>query len=158
VLKGVPEKWRYSKSLLGYYKTGENHFYSEESRAAIGYYLKSMNSICKQSQADLIIYFVPGAVAVSQPSNIAYFPAGENLANQSKYDLALPLRNLKKIAESLEIPVVDLTPSLKAHPVQPVYFPESWHWNKEGHKVVADVIAKDLLGRGLLGKNLVADN
>jgi hypothetical protein len=157
-IRGAPERWRYSKSLLGYYKTGENRYYSEESLAAIQHYLESMNSVCRQFQADLIVYFVPGAVAVSQASDIAYFPAGENLTDRSKYDLALPLRNLCKIADPLGIPVVDLTPSLKAHSVQPVYFPESWHWNKEGHKIVADVIAKDLLNRALLGKKKIANN
>jgi len=60
------------------------------------------------------------------------------------------------IKEQFGIPMVDLTPSLKFHPVQPVYFPESWHWNKEGHKVVAGVIARDLLDRKLFGKNISA--
>jgi len=156
-IKGAPERWRYFKSLLNYYATGENNIYSGESLAAIRHYLKSMNSVCQQFKAGFIIYFVPGAVAVSQPSDIAYFPAGQDVTDRSKYDLTRPLRNLHIIADPLGIPVVDLTPALKSHAAQPVYFPDSWHWNEEGHKVVAGVIAKDLLDRGLFSKNISAN-
>jgi hypothetical protein len=58
--------------------------------------------------------------------------------------------NLKKIANSLRVPVVDLTPYLKEHSKQPVYFPKSCHWNKEGHRAVVDAIANNLDRSGWL--------
>jgi hypothetical protein len=151
-LIGAPATWRYGKSLLEFYETGENLLYSQKSLDTIRNYLKLMLQVCQQLGSDFVIYFVPGAVAVSDTSNIAYFPLDQDLTDRSEYDLNLPLRNLRKVTDPLGIPVVDLTPFLKLHPIQPVYFPESWHWNKEGHKLVADVIVKDLLDRGLLSQ------
>jgi hypothetical protein len=87
-------------------------------------------------------------VAVSKPADAAYFAWGEDLSNNRLYDLERPLRTLSNIAASLNIPVKDLTPHLKQSDRQPVYFSESWHWNKQGHQVVAGVMAEDLIERG----------
>jgi hypothetical protein len=40
--------------------------------------------------------------------------------------------------------------SLGAYPAQPVYFPESWHWNANGHRAVAEALLQTLSARGLI--------
>ena len=146
---GQPDGWRHWKSLLGFYKTGENKHYSPESIDKVRSYLESMNGVCHENGCRFVIYFVPGAIAVSKPADIAYFPRGEDLSNKKLYDLDRPFLTLKTMANQLNIPLVDLTPYLRRSKKQPVYFPESWHWNNEGHQVVAGVIAQDLIERGL---------
>ena len=158
LIRHEPADWRYNKSLLSFYKTGENSLYSNNSLTKVKYYIEEMYWICRELDATFVIYFVPGAVAVSNTADIDYFPWNQDITDKSLYDLNRPLKNLLKITDSLGISVVDLTPHLKSHFRQPVYFPESWHWNKEGHKVVANVIAKDLADRGLLGSRLVRKN
>lgn len=145
-----PSERRYTKSLLQFYQTGGNRLYSEESISKVRLYLESMNEFCQEIGSRLVIYFVPGAVAVSRPSDIAYFPWDQDLSDQARYDLDRPLRSLRMIADPLKILVVDLTPYLRKHSKQPVYFPESWHWNKEGHQVVARVISETLANIGYL--------
>ena len=135
---GKPSAYRASKSLLKYYKAGENNIYSPERLAQVQYYLEGMKQKSQDIGAEFICLFVPGAIAVSQPEHIAYFPWGQDIADPDKFDMARPLRQLKEITDPLEIKVVDLTPLLKNHKEQPVYYPRSWHWNREGHKIVAN--------------------
>jgi hypothetical protein len=149
-LTGKSLGWRYRKSLLKYYEVGDNSYYSSENMTRVQSHIAAMDALCQNSGAKLIIYFVPGAVEVSAPSDIAYFPLNQNLLDESKFDLDLPYTNLVEIADKLQIPVVNLKEPLKQDPNQPVYFPASWHWNQEGHRVVAEFIASDIEERGLL--------
>jgi lysophospholipase L1-like esterase len=145
-----PAGWRYWKSLLNFYRVGENGFYGESDLLKVRSYLNEMNQLCKQIGAEFVIYYVPGAIAVSKISDISYFPWDQDVFDRLKYDLERPWRHLVEMSLKLSIPVVDLTPNLKSHPVQPVYFPESWHWNKEGHQVVARTISESLFKLGYL--------
>jgi hypothetical protein len=149
IVRGKPGEWRYSKSLLQFYETGERQMYGSENLALLGRYLADMKAACVNHGAELAIYFVPGAVAVSRPEQIDYFPWGLDLADRTAYDLDRPLNELKNLTEKNGIPVVDLTPHLRSHSVQPVYFPGSWHWNPEGHRVVAKVIYEDIAKKGI---------
>jgi hypothetical protein len=150
ILRNKPDDWRYQKALLAFYRTGQNPLYSEKVLANIKDRLARMRTSCKNVNSQFLIYFVPGAIAVSKTSDISYFPWDQDLSDTGKYDLNRPYRNLEKIAKELEIPTVDLTSFLRADTIQPVYFVSSWHWNEEGHKVVAQVIARDFKERGLL--------
>jgi hypothetical protein len=109
-----------------------------------------MNELCLDFDATLVVYFVPGAVEVSVPADIAYFPWDQNLLDKSKFDLDRPYANLIEIADKLQIQTTSLKEHLKQNPNQPVYFPESWHWNQEGHRIVAEFIASDLEKHDLL--------
>jgi peptidoglycan/LPS O-acetylase OafA/YrhL/lysophospholipase L1-like esterase len=149
---GRPSDYRFWKSFLHLYETGENRYYSPDSLDVLKDYLKSMKDVCSRNSTKMIIYFVPGAVAVSKQADISYFPWDENLEDVSKYDLNRPLKNLQDLAGIIGLPVMDLTTSLKSHEIQPVYFPDSWHWNLEGHKVVAATIYNDLKLRSTTNK------
>jgi peptidoglycan/LPS O-acetylase OafA/YrhL len=148
-LRNKPGGWRYGKSLLQFYETGRRQMYGPENLALLGRYLAEMKSACQRHGAELVIYFVPGAVAVSKPEHIDYFPWGVDLSDRSIYELDRPLNALRGLAAEIGLPVVDLTSHLKSNTVQPVYFPGSWHWNPEGHRVVASVIHDDIVGRGV---------
>lgn len=150
-LTGTPSDWRYEKSLLRFYETGASRaYYSRENLALIQSHLAAMNEVCQDFDATLVIYFVPAAVEVSEPSDIAYFPSDQDLLDKSRFDLDRPYANLVKIADELKIQTVNLKEPLKQNPNQPVYFPDSWHWNQEGHRTVAKFIALDIERRGLL--------
>jgi hypothetical protein len=149
MVSGEPAAYRYWKSLLQFYEVEKNGLYREEELDTVKAYLHQMQAVCKRQSAEMVIYYVPGAVEVSDPSQIAYYPWERNLSDRSKFDTNLPLRNLRKLSREIGLPVVDLTLALKAHPDQPVYFPRSWHWNAKGHEVAASVIAEDLFQRGV---------
>lgn len=153
-LTGRPGIWRYWKSLLSFYKTGANEYYSEENVHNLKIHLRDMQKICEETNSRFVIFFVPGAVEVSQRKYINYFPWDQNLSDGNAYDMDRPLKNLQNIATDVNIPVLDLTPYLKTHSSQPLYFPDSWHWNEEGHRVVATVLKEYLLNSGLIDKEV----
>jgi len=151
-LTGKPAPWRYSKALLEYYRAGDNSLYYDESIAKVRSYLIEMNAVAKTTGSRMVLCFVPGAVQVSKPSDINYFPWDQDLSDKALYDLERPLSSLKVLAQSIGIPLVDLTPYLKEAPDQPVYFPDSWHWNEKGHAVVARTLETALDSLGFLEK------
>ncbi len=110
-----------------------------------------MKHVADSSGAQLIIAFVPGAVAVSDPARLPHFPRGENLRDTTAYDLARPYRSLRRISDSLGIRTIDLTASLRANAAEPSYFPASWHWTPAGHRAAAGAIEHSLDSLGLLG-------
>jgi peptidoglycan/LPS O-acetylase OafA/YrhL len=140
----------YGNCFIGFYKKGDNGLYSTENLKKMKYYLSEMNDVCKQTKSKFIIYFTPGAVSVSKPEDIANFPEGINLNDSTKFDLDLPFSKLQTITSKLKIAVSDLRSVLENNPDQPVYFSTSWHWNKNGHQLVAETIEKDLFSRGWL--------
>ncbi|RPH70456.1 hypothetical protein EHM76_06580, partial [bacterium] len=145
--------WRYHKALLQFYNKDNNQLYDKDHLDKLSFYINSMKDYSDSIKADFRIMYVPGAVAVSRPADIGYYPYGINLDHNKNYDFELPLQNLHKITKLGRIPVYDLTPVLKNSPVQPVYFPDSWHWNKSGHSVCAKAIAEYILEGDTLPKN-----
>ena len=150
-LTGRPAAWRYDLAQLDYYRAGDNHLYDARTMRLIASALAGMKLAADSSGAQLVIAFVPGAVAVSDPARLPHFPRGENLRDTSAYDLGRPYRALKQVADSLGIKSVDLTSALRASAAQPAYFPASWHWTPGGHQAAAGAIERTLDSLGLLG-------
>jgi hypothetical protein len=99
----------------------------------------------------LVIFFTPGGVTVLPREQIAYLPrSGIPFTDPASYDLRRPFTALQPIADSLGVPLVDLTGPLRAYRPQPVYFPNQWHWNAAGHRAAAQAILTALSQRGLV--------
>jgi peptidoglycan/LPS O-acetylase OafA/YrhL len=150
-LTGRPGSWRYDLAQLDYYRAGDNPLYDARTARLIAIALAGMRRAADSSGAQLIVAFVPGAVAVSDPAMLPHFPRGENLRDASAYDLGRPYRALKQIADSIGIRTIDLTLALRASSAQPAYFPASWHWTPAGHRAAAGAIERSLDSLGLLG-------
>jgi peptidoglycan/LPS O-acetylase OafA/YrhL len=144
-IKENPRNWRYWKSLLYFYEKDDNQLYSDENINRVMQYLQSMDSLVRENSGKMLICFVPGAVAVTKKKDMNYFPLKLDLPDTIKFDFTMPLKALKRITDTLQVPVYDLSDTLRLHPIQPVYFPDSWHWNKEGHKVAAKAIREYLI-------------
>jgi peptidoglycan/LPS O-acetylase OafA/YrhL len=139
-----PGIWRYDKTLLYFYEKN-SPLYQSSNLDKLSHYLKLMKDITNKYSSKFFICYVPSAVCVSNTSDINYYPWNINLQDNSEFDLQKPLKYLKEITDKLDIDVLDLTPSLKKYPLQPVYFPDSWHWNKEGHKAVTEEILDHII-------------
>lgn len=149
----APAEWRYAKALLEYYRAGENVLYSEETIKKLGSYLGAMAKVAQDGHSRLVIFFVPAAVAVSRPSELEYFPWGEDLHDLTRYDLNRPFRSLQRLAQDLDVPAIDLTPYVQSTLPQPVYFRESWHWNEEGHRVASRAMVESLSRAGYVDRS-----
>ncbi len=152
-VKENPYNWRYWKSLLYFYEKGNNPLYTNANLNLLKGYLSSMQNLVESHSGKFIICFVPGAITVSAEKDINYFPHNINLSDTTLYDLNKPINSLKQVTNDLQINLLDLTHELKTNPGQPVYFPDSWHWNKEGHKVTASTISKYLFENKFISKN-----
>lgn len=152
-LTGRPGAWRYDLAQLDYYRAGDNSLYDARTLRLVADALAGMKHAAESSGAQLIIAFVPGAVAVSDPATLPHFPRGENLRDASAYDMGRPYRTLEHIADSLDIKTIDLTAALRAgsSAAAPAYFPASWHWTAAGHRAAAGAIEHTLDSLGLLG-------
>lgn len=152
-ITNVPAEWRYAKALLEYYRAGENALYSEETIKKLGSYLGAMAKVAQDGHSRLVIFFVPAAVAVSRPSDLDYFPWGEDLHDRTKYDLDRPFRHLQQLAKELDVPVIDLSPYVGSSRHRPTYFRESWHWNEDGHRVASRAMVDSLSRAGYVSRS-----
>lgn len=139
-LSDTPSAWRVGKALLEFYRTGPSELYDADTLALIVRDLRSMDEACRAVGARFLIVFVPAAIEVSRPEDISYFPRHVDLRDTARYNLVRPWKALSEVTASLHIPAVNLEPWLAAGPHQPVYFPDSWHWNAEGHARVAEYL------------------
>lgn len=133
-------KANYNKSLAPLYEKN-SVFYSEATIMKLEEYFHKLGQIQVKNQTPILVMYVPGQLAVSKPEYIKHYPAGIILSDTSFFDLNLANSIFKELCLNNELNYFDLTNILKNHPMQPVYFPESWHWNEEGHKVVSEFLA-----------------
>lgn len=148
-LRRRPSQRQRWKLLLDYYRRGPNVLYASDNIARMTAFLTSIRDAAHTAGADLVIAFVPGAVQVSRPGDLAYLPrSGVPLSDPATYDLDRPLAELRPLAAAAGLPVVDLSDSLRRHQPQPVYFRDAWHWNAEGHRAAAGALLAVLGQRG----------
>ena len=150
-LTGHPASWRYDLAQLDYYRAGDNPLYDARTLRLVAGALAGIKHVADSSGAQLVVAFVPGAVAVADPGQLPHFPRGENIRDASVYDLDRPYRSLRQLADSLGIRTIDLTASLRANVTEPSYFPASWHWTPAGHRAAAGAIQRSLDSLGFLG-------
>ena len=105
-------------------------------------YLENIKKISRKHDSRLLVMYVPGQIEVSKPQHIDYYPHHIDIRDTSQYDLDKPNQIIQQLCRNNDIALFDTEQTLINHPVQPVYYPGSWHWNREGHKVIAMELAK----------------
>lgn len=133
-------KYTYNKSLLHFYEVG-TELYNTENISRMRDYFRNVFSLCEIKSCLVAILYAPGQMEISSPDMISYFPWHLPVNDSLKYDFELPLNTLARLCNEAELAFLDPSDILKKHPTQPVYFRESWHWNEEGHKVIADFLS-----------------
>jgi peptidoglycan/LPS O-acetylase OafA/YrhL len=86
------------------------------------------------------IVMIPSSLQVCAPRDLGYPLRGFALRGP-RYDDDFPQRTFGRIAAGLGIPALDLRPALRAAPRCP-YMPANMHWTVEGHRIVADRVAR----------------
>lgn len=146
---GTLSRREHRLALDDYYVAGPSPIYSSESLERLGAALARMGAATQAIGAKLLLVYVPAALAVD---TLAPEVAARRslLDAQGPFDFTRPARLVRALADSLGIPSLDLTPSLRAWPARPLYFPTAWHWTAEGHRAAAHAIMDALVTRGLL--------
>jgi len=143
-ITGFDSKYRYYKSLLNLYEK-ESPLYSDSVQSKMSSYLDLMSDLCINNNSEYIIMYTPGQLEVSEPGHISYFPYNENVNDTAKFDFNLPESITQELCSNKNINYLNTKEYLKTSEIQPLYFEESWHWNKEGHKAVASFLANYLI-------------
>jgi peptidoglycan/LPS O-acetylase OafA/YrhL len=139
------------KLLLEYYRKGPSPLYDSANVGRMTRFLAHFRDAVRTNGGTLVVIFVPGGVTVLPRDQIAYLPrSGIPLTDPADYDLQRPFTTLQPIADSLGVPLIDLTGPLRAYRPQPVYYPNQWHWNAAGHRAAAQAILAALAERGLI--------
>ncbi len=137
----INKRLLYSKCLLYYYET-DAPYYDDSVIDKVNKYFDNMSMLCKQNGAKYIVMYVPGQIEVEKPVDMAYYPSWENLGDTTEYDFKRPEKITETLCAQKNISFIDTKPWLIHSPLQPVYFPKSWHWNTNGHKVVAEYLSR----------------
>ena len=135
-LVGLNEVYNYDKSLLFFYETN-SPLYTDSILLKMNNYLVEIRDLCIRNNSNLFVLGVPGQVEISEPKYISYFPESVNLNDTAVFDLNKPLRIIETLCKKNDINYLNSKNILINHPEQPLYFEESWHWNKKGHDVIA---------------------
>jgi peptidoglycan/LPS O-acetylase OafA/YrhL len=139
------------KLLLEYYRTGPNPLYDSANVDRMTRFIAHFRDAVRADGGTLIIFYTPGGVTVLPRDQIKYLPrSGIPLTDSAAYDVNRPLSALRPIADSLGVPLVDLTGPLRAYRPQPVYYPNQWHWTAAGQRAAAQTIIMALKDRKLI--------
>jgi hypothetical protein len=142
-LAGANENYNYNKSLMFFYEK-DSPFYNDSVITKLNNFIVNMKEICFNHQTELIVMGVPGQVEVTDPKYIYYFPKSVNLNDTVVFDLNKPLLIFENLCKNNNIKFLNSKIILKNSAIQPLYFEKSWHWNKNGHKVIAGYLSEQL--------------
>jgi peptidoglycan/LPS O-acetylase OafA/YrhL len=135
--------YTYYKSLAYFYEK-KSYLFTGKNISKLNNYFLNVKSLCKSKNCKVAVLFAPGQLEISVPTDIDYYPYHSSLSDTSKYDLDLPKNIMKKLSNDKDILFLDPTKQLKSNQLQPVYFRGSWHWNSEGHKVIAAFLGQEI--------------
>jgi hypothetical protein len=113
----------------------------ETRKSLVKQRLDEIQTVAKQINANLMLVMVPASIQVCAPFELPYFPRYIDIDNKDQFDLDLPQRNTKGIADELGIKFYDLRPILTANPSGCPYQPANMHWLPVGHQTVAEYLS-----------------
>lgn len=147
---GITDKlYPYNRCLLFYYENNA-HYYDDTVITKVSKYFDEMKQLCNNYNSKYIVMYVPGQIEVSKPKDIAYYPYSKNLQDTTEFNFTKPQQIVNTLCNEKGILYINTKPYLKDFPVQPVYFPESWHWNKTGHIAAANILDEFISSDSLL--------
>ena len=121
----------------------------QQGRARLAERLGEIAALCSEHSAQLALLLVPAPVQVCDRSDLLYLPPALDLNDAARFDFDKPQRMLSEIAASLNLPLLDLRPTLRNLPDCP-YQPRNLHWTAAGHDAVAAEVAGQIREQGWL--------
>jgi hypothetical protein len=113
--------------------------------ALLGHLLTALADSVRQAGSELVVVIAPSNVQV-YPELWAEFARAHPRPPGNPLDPELPTRFLTDLCYELHLRVIDLQPPLQAaaHNEPYLYYRWNLHWTAAGHRVVADVLRREL--------------
>ncbi len=102
-----------------------------------------MQKVTNDAGARMVVFMIPVPVQVCDPDDLAYYPKGYDLSDETMFDLDRPQQRTQKITNNLKIETYDLREPLQSA-VECPYYRNNLHWTVYGHELVADFVAETL--------------
>ena len=104
-----------------------------------------INDSVTKSGGELIIVIVPSMLQV-YPELWDRYTAQSYVPKDIELDPEAPIRRIKKACKEMDIKVINLLPDFKEASKNDPYFyyPFNRHWTKEGNRLVADILWREL--------------
>lgn len=123
----------------------QNQVFGAELDDATSYLIK-MKRVCDANKIALMIVLIPDELQLSRPLQTSVLQ-GLTLGPEA-LDFSLPNRLITERLKQNEIDSIDLLEELKSTAEQKkLYRPNDAHWNIEGNRVAAEIIARHLSSR-----------
>jgi len=126
--------------FLGNFKALEREGISPPQEILVEHHLDRVVAGAHAAGAEVFFLQIPASVQVCSPGELAYYPAGVDLASDD-YDLEAPQRSMSAIADRLDVRSDDLRPVLGAMHGCP-YFSFNMHWTASAHQIVGQHVAE----------------
>lgn len=139
----IHKRYNHIKSLSYFYQR-KSELYSVENINRLNEYFLRLKDLCERKNCRPVVLYAPGQLEISKPSDIVYYPYDLPLQDTSQFIMNLPGNNFRKICNNAGLSLLDPTKALKTNKQQPVYYKGSWHWNSEGHKVIAAFLSQEI--------------
>ncbi|MGA2531533.1 MAG: acyltransferase family protein [Candidatus Aminicenantales bacterium] len=114
-------------------------------RQRVAEHLERIKAVADRIGAKVLIAMIPASVQVCGPAQLAYYPKPVDLTDSERFDMEQPQRMTRGIASSLGIAYHDLRAVLKSVAGGCAYHPKNMHWTVDGHKAVAEDLARTLI-------------
>lgn len=150
---GLPARWRYETSLVGYFRTKSAMNGShDDQHVSLTRYWNNLRSIADKKGYQIVAFYTPAAMEVSAPGQLDYLPDSFDHPLIGKLDMDLPFRRIAKSANSAGIALLDPRRLLRSAALRgaQVYSPEYWHWTAAGHAAAASAITTLLARQGFI--------
>ena len=104
-------------------------------------HLERLKADVESQRADFLIVLIPHAVQVDPKAWEFSRRLGFKVREKWLREPVFLQEEIPAWCRSNDVPCLDLTPELRAAP-PPVYYPQDGHWNAQGHRRVAEILAQ----------------
>lgn len=107
-------------------------------------YLRVIKDVTVCSGTPVVVMMIPAPGQVCDPEDLAYYPSHVDLSDASVFDIDLPQRMTREIAESFGFHYIDLREAFEQEGAECPYQPRNMHWTARGHRRVATYLTEKL--------------
>jgi peptidoglycan/LPS O-acetylase OafA/YrhL len=140
-LRGRPSWYGYFLGNFKFLERGD-HDWATAGRERALERLSHVADVAEAIDAGVAIAMIPAPVQVCGPDELEYYPSHVDLEDRERFDLELPQRMTREIAEASGFRFYDLLPLLESIAEDCPYQPHNMHWTEVGHFAVGDYLAR----------------
>jgi len=113
--------------------------------------LERMQALAESERSRFVVVMLPLAVQLSDLGFAEFARSAPGSPGQLEIDR--PQRLMSRVGDHLGVAVIDLLPGFRdwtVHGGRSLYLERDGHWNERGHRLAADLVARELIARNFI--------